>query len=296
MPTPRFRLSFPWFDRRAMPVLLGVVAGLYLLEEYFSLREQQHDKTRRSIINTALAATGFSVARMGLLPVMVWLAALSEQRRWGLANLRGLPRPLTDMLAFLLLDYSNYLWHRAMHRVPLLYRFHNIHHTDLDMDVTTGYRFHFGEQLLSILFRGGMVVIIGPRPALLLGYEAIFEGCTAFHHSNLRLPVALERVLSRLMITPRAHGIHHSIVEEEFDSNYGVIFTFWDRLHRTLRLHIPQEKITIGVPGWRDPEELTVVPLHEMPLEEQRPWRLPDGRVPQRPERERIGPPTHLAP
>lgn len=296
MSTPRFRLYFPWFDRRAVPVLLGVVAGLYVLEEFFSLRQQRQAKSRRSLVNTAVAATGFAVVRLALLPAMVWMATLSQQRRWGLLPALRLPQPLADTVAFLLLDYTNYHWHVLMHRSALLYRFHNVHHSDLDMDVTTGFRFHFGEQIFSVLFRGGMVALIGPRPALLLGYEAVFEGCTAFHHSNLGLPVDVERALSQAFVTPRAHGIHHSIVREEFDSNYGVIFTFWDRLHDTLRLHIPQQRVTIGVPGWRDPAELTIPRLHEMPLEQQRPWQLPDGREPRRPADEQLGPPTHLVP
>ncbi|MGB3799117.1 MAG: sterol desaturase family protein [Lewinella sp.] len=277
---PKLRFYYPWFDRKAFPVLAGLVVGLYLLEEVLVLREQHQSKARRSVINTAVAASGFAVVRAALLPAMIWVGSVAERRRFGLVHRLGLPRPARYVLGFLLLDYTNYLWHVLTHNVPLLFRLHRVHHSDLDMDVTTGFRFHLGEQVFSILYRSGMIAIIGADPRLILEYEAVFEGCTAFHHSNLRLPKKVEEALSKVMITPRAHGIHHSIVEEEFNSNYGVIFPFWDRLHGTHQWEIPQEDIIIGLPAYRDAESLSVKRLHKMPWEPIRPWELPDGRVP----------------
>ncbi len=279
---PNLRLSFPWFDRRAFPVLAAVVAGLYLLEEVFTLREQHHGKAGRTVTNTAVAASGFTVARLLLLPIMVYAGEWADRRRFGLIQWLPLPRWARYAAGALLLDYTNYRWHTLTHRVSFLYRFHRVHHSDLDMDVTTGFRFHLGEQVFSIVYRGGMIALIGAPADLVLSYEAVFEGCTAFHHSNLRLPEAVENILARVMITPRAHGIHHSIVREEFDANYGVVFDFWDRLHGTHRMDVPQEAITIGLPAWRDPEELTVLKLHTMPADDIRPWALPDGTVPTR--------------
>ena len=279
---PKFKFYFPWFDRKAFPVLAGVVAGLYLLEEVLVLREQRQSKLKRSVINTAVAASGFAVVRAALLPAMVYAGEWTDRRRFGLVYWLGLPRWARYAAGTLLLDYTNYLWHRLTHGVPLLYRLHQVHHSDLDMDVTTGFRFHLGEQVFSILYRGGMIALIGAPADLVLGYEAVFEGCTAFHHSNLRLPGAAERALDKLMITPRLHGIHHSIVEEEFNANFGVVFPFWDWLHGTRRTDVAQERITIGIPAWRDARELTVARLHEMPFEPTRPWRLPDGTVPRR--------------
>ncbi|MBB4079833.1 sterol desaturase/sphingolipid hydroxylase (fatty acid hydroxylase superfamily) [Lewinella aquimaris] len=279
---PKLRFFFPWFDRKAFPVLAGIVAGLYLLEEVLVLREQHQSKAKRSVINTAVAATGFAVVRAALLPAMVWAGELTDRRRFGLVQWLGLPREMKYAVSFLLLDYTNYLWHVLTHRVPLLFRMHRVHHSDLDMDVTTGFRFHLGEQVFSIFFRGGMIALIGAPAKLVLGYEAVFEGCTAFHHSNLRLPVTVEAALDKVMITPRVHGIHHSIVEEEFNANFGVVLPFWDWLHGTRRTDIPQEEITIGLPAYLDPDALTVGRLHSMPLEPIRPWVLPDGTVPRR--------------
>ncbi len=279
---PKLKFYFPWFDRKAFPVLASVVVGLYLLEEVLVLREQQQSKLKRTVTNTAVAATGFAVVRAALLPAMVYAGEWSERNHFGLTNWLGLPRWAKYPAGFLLLDYTNYFWHVVTHRVPFLYRMHQVHHSDMDMDVTTGFRFHFGEQVFSILYRGGMIALIGVPADLVLGYEAVFEGCTAFHHSNLRLPGRLERLLDKVMITPRAHGIHHSIVEEEFNANFGVVLPFWDMLQGTRRTDVAQERVTIGIPAWRDPEELTVVRLHEMPFEPTRGWLLPDGTVPKR--------------
>lgn len=120
-----------------------------------------------------------------------------------------------------------------------------------------------------------------PVPALLV-YELAFESATFFHHSNWRLPLALERALNRVVVTPRMHGIHHSIVKRETDSNWGTIFSFWDRLHRTLRIDIAQDDLTIGVAAWRNEGDLTVGKLLGMPFGKQREWRLPTGEVPER--------------
>lgn len=279
---PKLSFYFPWFDRKAFPVLAGLVAGLYLLEEVLVLREQHHSKLRRSVVNTAVAASGFAVVRAALLPVMVYVGGATERGKFGLIQRLPLPGSVAWVVGFLALDYTNYLWHVCTHRVPLLYRLHRVHHSDLDMDVTTGFRFHLGEQVFSILFRGGMIALIGAPARLVLEYEAVFEGCTAFHHSNLRLPARVERILARVMVTPRTHGIHHSIVEAEFNSNYGVIFSFWDRLHRTLRQDVPQEEVTIGLPQYRNAGTLTVSRLHRMPWEPIRDWELPDRSVPRR--------------
>lgn len=278
----RLQFHFPWFDRKAFPVLAGLVAGLYLLEEVFALREQHLSKSKRTAINMAVAATGFAVVRVALLPAMTWAGEWAARRRFGIAQWLPIPRWARYGVGFLLLDYTNYYWHVLTHRVPLLYRFHRVHHSDMDMDVTTGFRFHLGEQVFSIVYRGGMIALIGAPADLVLGYEAVFEGCTAFHHSNVSLPERLERLLAGLMITPRAHGIHHSIVRDEFNSNYGVVFSLWDRLHGTNRLDVPQRNITIGLPAWRDAKALGVAALHEMPLQPIREWQLPDGSAPER--------------
>jgi sterol desaturase/sphingolipid hydroxylase (fatty acid hydroxylase superfamily) len=167
--------------------------------------------------------------------------------------------------------------------VPLFWRFHNVHHTDLDMDVSTATRFHFGEMLFSVAFLSVAVIVLGVGPVTLLLFFIGFETATLFHHSNWRLPIWFERILNRAIVTPRMHGIHHSIVQRETNSNWGTIFCWWDKFHRTLRRDIPQDEITIGVPAYRDEHELTFGRLFVLPFRKQRNyWRLPTGEQPER--------------
>src|SRR5690606_5035552 len=121
---------------------------------------------------------------------------------------------------------------------PFLWRFHNVHHLDPDLDVSTALRFHFGEIAFSAAFRVVQISAIGVGAPVYWAYELCFQAGTLFHHSNVRLPLRLERALSRLLVTPRMHGIHHSQVEAEASSNYGVLLPWWDLLHRTLRLNV----------------------------------------------------------
>ncbi len=171
-----------------------------------------------------------------------------------------------------------------LHKTDLLWRFHNVHHSDLDMDLSTAWRFHIGENFASVPYRSAAVALLGVPAPLVLFYEVIFEGCTAFQHANIRLPYRAEKQLNRVLVTPRMHGIHHSIVARETNSNFSVIFSWWDRLHQSLCLHVPQNEITIGVPSYRNAAEQSPKQLFLMPFGPQRPWQLPDGTVPDREE------------
>jgi sterol desaturase/sphingolipid hydroxylase (fatty acid hydroxylase superfamily) len=170
-----------------------------------------------------------------------------------------------------------------VHRVPWLWRFHKVHHVDLDLDASTALRFHFGEMAISTIWRAAQVRALGVSPLALSVWQTALLLSILFHHSNVELPLALERRLGRFIVTPRMHGIHHSIVREETDSNWSSGLTIWDRLHGTLRLGIPQEEITIGVPSYRDPREVVLPEVLRMPFRKQRPtWCLPDGSRPVR--------------
>jgi sterol desaturase/sphingolipid hydroxylase (fatty acid hydroxylase superfamily) len=180
------------------------------------------------------------------------------------------------------MDYAYWWWHWAMHMVPVFWRFHNVHHTDLDLDVSTAARFHFGEMILSTGFLSLAVLLFGIGPIMLVVFFATFEAATLFHHSNWRLPIQVERFLNLILVTPRMHGIHHSIVQRETNSNWGTIFCWWDKLHRTLRRDVPQDAITIGVAAYREENELTLGKLFALPFRAQREWRLPNGNIPER--------------
>jgi len=148
--------------------------------------------------------------------------------------------------------------------------------------VSTAARFHFGEMLFSVGFLSLAVTLFGIAPIMLLVFFITFETATLFHHSNWRLPISVERILNLIVVTPRMHGIHHSIVQRETNSNWGTIFCWWDKLHRTLRRDVPQDAVTIGVAAYRDENELTLGRLFVLPFRKQREWRLPNGEAPDR--------------
>lgn len=259
-------------DRRGIFVLAGMFAGLFVLETVFNLRKRVQQRWRRVLINSIVSIPAFVALRFMFLPAVVWLAIKNKSWRFGV-NYLFKPSPgMKFAIGFLLLDYSNYVWHVLLHRIPLLWRFHLVHHSDLDLDLTTAIRFHFGEMLGSVIYRGAAVLVTGASPFLTVFYEIAFEAATQFHHSNWKLPFGVERALNKIIVTPRMHGIHHSVVKSETDSNYSIIFSAWDRLHRTVKLNIHQRDIVIGVPSYHDPDELTIGFLLKMPFQKTRPW------------------------
>ena len=272
----------PLLDSIANPVLAAVVAVLLLLQWGFPLRQQHFSLLRRLVRNYVLSIPGFVIVRLAMLPVPFALAVWAQHRHVGLLNWLGMRGWIAGVAGFVLLDYAYWWWHWANHMLPFFWRFHNVHHTDLDMDVTTAARFHFGEMFFSIGFLSLVLLVFGISPLTFIVFFIVFEAAVCFHHSNWRLPIGIERFLNWVIVTPRMHGIHHSIVQRETNSNWGTIFCWWDKIHRTLRRDIPQDAITIGVAAYRDEQELTLGKLLKLPFGKQRDWRLPDGQIPER--------------
>lgn len=268
------------------PLIVGAFGVLWWLERRRPLRPDAHEpKLRREVRNLSVAATAALALRLAEQPVAERLTALVARRKIGLLKLVALPAWLETALAVLLLDYTLYLWHVTTHRAPALWRFHAVHHADLDLDASTALRFHFGELIVSVAWRAGQIVLIGVSPLALSVWQTLLMLSVLFHHSNVRLPLRWERRLASFVVTPRMHGIHHSTVREESDSNWSSGLAIWDRLHGTLRLDGPQAAVEIGVPAYRDPAELTLPKILAMPFGPGRPsWLLPDGTRPTRAE------------
>ena len=263
------------------PLVVGAF-GLFLwLERRRPLRRAIEARLTREARNLAVAAAGAAALQLTERPVIGPLSALIERRRWGLLKRACLPVWLEVVLAVILLDYTLYLWHVLTHRVPFLWRFHAVHHVDLDLDASTALRFHFAELALSVPWRAAQVLVLGVSPLSFSVWQTLLFLSIMFHHSNLRLPFNFERRLNRLLVTPRMHGIHHSIVLEETNSNWSSGLTLWDYLHGTLRLNVPQEEISIGLPAYRQPEKVGLLKILAMPFGVERPsWLLPDeGRA-----------------
>lgn len=261
------------FDKIGAPILLFLFVALFILESKYQLRKRVQARFKRIVINFIVSIPAFTLLRFLFLPIMVWLAYKNEIIQFGLNDLYSLPLWMEGLIAFLILDYGNYLWHILNHKLPFLWRFHLVHHTDHDLDITTAFRFHFGELIGSVFFRGAITFLSGASPVTVLIYEIFFEAATQFHHSNWKLPFAFEKMLNKLIVTPRMHGIHHSVIRAETDSNYSVIFSFWDRLHSTARLNVAQDTIITGVPSYQNAEELTPGYLLKLPFTKIRQWK-----------------------
>ena len=275
----------PLLDNLGTPIFIGLFLLLFWLQSQRPLRRRHFSALQRMVRNFAFSTPGFAAMRLAMVPIPLTVAAWAEDQGIGLFHWLGVSGWGAAILGFVFMDWAYYWWHYLNHTLPFFWRFHNVHHTDLDLDVSTAARFHFGEIILSVPFRVLVVALLGIPFRALLIFEIIFESATMFHHSNWRLPLGLERALNHVIVTPRMHGIHHSIVEKETNSNWGTIFCWWDGLHRTLRRDISQDEITIGVAAYRNERELTLANLWTLPFRKQREWRLPNGEVPTREER-----------
>jgi sterol desaturase/sphingolipid hydroxylase (fatty acid hydroxylase superfamily) len=267
-------------DRRTVLAPLAI-GGLFVLLMWLERRRPLREVTERKPrhVSRNLIVAGLAAATVNLLerPVVEPIAAAVSRRRWGLLYRRVLPSPLHTLCAMLLLDYTLYIWHVLVHRAPWLWRFHLVHHVDRDLDASTALRFHFGELAASVPWRAAQIVAIGVPPRALHLWQNALLCSILFHHSNVKLPLVVERLINRVFVTPRMHGIHHSIVPAETHTNWSSGLTLWDWLHGTLCLNVPQREITIGVPAYRKPEDVALQQVLMLPFTRQRPWRLMPG-------------------
>ncbi|SME97125.1 Sterol desaturase/sphingolipid hydroxylase, fatty acid hydroxylase superfamily [Tistlia consotensis] len=213
------------------------------------------------LLDTLLLRLVFPVAAVGL-------AALAGQRGWGLLNAVEVPAWLAFGLSLLALDLAIYLQHVLFHAVPALWRLHRMHHADLEFDVTTGLRFHPLEILLSMGIKLAVVAALGPPAAAVLVFEVLLNATAMFNHSNVRLPLALDRVLRLLVVTPDMHRVHHSIHPSETNSNFGFNLPWWDRLLGTYQAQPREghEAMTLGIEQFRTPGDLRLDRMLVQPL------------------------------
>ena len=257
------------FDSKGFPILAAAFVILLIAERKKPLRKRKLIQAERFVTNGLVAIPSFLLTRLMFIPAMIGIAKFRQKRKSAI-NLNSSNHILGQVFAFFLLDYASYLWHKVNHKVPLLWRFHVVHHTDLDLDLGTAIRFHFGEMIGSVFFRGFFVWLSRATPLTVLIYEIIFEAETQFHHSNLKLNEKFEGVLGSLIVTPRMHGIHHSNEQTITDSNYAVIFSFWDRFFGTLNLKPSQNEIEIGAPNFHNKVDFSAIDLLRLPFEKRK--------------------------
>jgi sterol desaturase/sphingolipid hydroxylase (fatty acid hydroxylase superfamily) len=239
--------------------LIGAAAGaLFLAERLRPLRLRKDPAPGRVGRNLTIGLLAAVTTAASEIPIIAPVQRLAERRRLGLLRHFPVPAPLRFAVGFLLLDYTLYIWHWLNHRVPVLWRFHAVHHIDLDLDSTTGLRFHFGELTLAAGFRAMQILLLGVDNVTLRVFQQVLLLSVIFQHSNLDLPDGVERGLLPVVVTPRMHGVHHSTRVAETNTNFSSLLSCWDRLHGTLRLDVPQSAITIGVSGFLEPRDVTL--------------------------------------
>jgi len=252
--------------QRESMIRLGIFAVVFTTMLAWELlaprRELSVSKSLRWLNNLGLFALNSVVLRLLFPAAAVGIALAVADRGWGLFNLLALPFWLEVVAAVLLLDLAIYLQHLLMHRVPLLWRLHRVHHADLDIDLTTGSRFHTIEIIFSMLIKAVVILLLGPALIAVLVFEVLLNGMAIFNHANVSLPPAMERVVRYLFVTPDMHRVHHSVEESETNSNYGFNLSIWDRMFGT---YIDQpdkghDSMTIGLVEFRDPRQVERLP------------------------------------
>ena len=243
----------------------GIVVFL-LLELKFSYRLPSVSKSRRWFANLPLSIVNGAVYHACYFTLIMGVMVLAAEKKLGLLNAFSLPLWLKIGLGILILDFFIYIWHLLNHEVPFFWRFHRVHHSDMNMDVSTANRFHIGELLLSGLLRLAVIYTFGIPLTAYFIFEILVNLSIQFHHSSIRINPVFEKAWMTLLVPPSMHRIHHSVKIKERDSNYGVLFSIWDRLLGTLTSGIEQTQIVIGIGPHRDFDKLSFWHLMLMPF------------------------------
>ena len=259
-----------------LSVALGIFS-LMIIWEYISPRRPQHiNRKQRWPVNLGLAALNMTVIGISVGGIAYQSAVTAAEQGYGLLNQFTVPGWTAIIITLLCLDFAVYLQHIAMHQWPLLWRLHQVHHTDLAFDASTAVRFHPLEILLSMAYKVLCIVLIGTDPIAVIAFEMMLNGAATFNHSNINIPPALDKKLRLLIITPDMHRIHHSTVPAETDSNYGFSISCWDRLLNTYIAEpdAPQTTMPVGLASFRDVSELGFRSLLLLPFKPLRKARI----------------------
>lgn len=250
------------------PTLIAAFSLVLLLglESWIPAAGNRQRRVRHAMRNLTLGLLNAAVAALLAAPLLAGLSLWAENNGFGLLRMGQLPPAAAMVAAILMFDGWMYLWHRANHHIGFLWRFHRVHHSDPEMDATTGIRFHTGEILISSALRLAVVPLLGITIGQLLVYEMLLLPVILFHHSNVRLSEKIDRWLRLVIVTPAIHRVHHSRLQAETDSNYSSVFSLWDRIARTFRLRRNNQPVNFGLDefsaeGWERLPSLLTMPL-----------------------------------
>ncbi|WP_423927042.1 sterol desaturase family protein [Candidatus Palauibacter sp.] len=246
------------------------LAILWLVEGALPMFEGRSARARHGARNLAFGVGNAAVTALIFAAATLFVTEGARARGFGLLHLLELPGWARIAVAVVAFDAWQYLWHRLNHRIPFLWRFHQVHHSDAELDATSGLRFHTGEIVLSSIARLAVLPLLGLTVAEVLVYETILLPIILFHHSNLRVPGAVDRRLRWLIVTPWMHWVHHSDYQPETDSNYSSIFSFWDRAFGSFRLRAEPRDIRLGLENLDRSEWGTLRGMLAMPFRRRR--------------------------
>jgi sterol desaturase/sphingolipid hydroxylase (fatty acid hydroxylase superfamily) len=233
----------------------SVLAIMALWELIAPRRPLTMSKTVRWLSNLSITFLNTFLVRLVIGLMGIKLAYIAADHNWGILSALNVPYPFAGVISIIVLDFIIYIQHVLFHMLPLLWRLHKMHHADLDIDVTTGARFHPVEILISIGIKMLSIVALGVPPWAVVAFEVILNATAMFNHANAYLPLGLDRVLRLFIVTPDMHRVHHSVIIRETNSNYGFNLPWWDRLFGTYNAQPVKGHagMTIGLANFRDP-------------------------------------------
>lgn len=243
----------------------GGILFFLTLEVVVPYRPSSVSKVKRWINNLGLTIFNSIVINLVFATAIVGTATYAQTHKIGVLNVVQAPVWLKILLTVAFMDFILYVWHFLNHKMPFLWRFHRVHHSDLNMDVSTATRFHIGELAISAVIKIALIFFLGASPVGVLIFESTVVLCAQFHHSSLKIPKWFETVFWILFVPPSMHRIHHSVIIKERDTNYGTIFSLWDRFLGTFLSGVDQTRIRIGVGAYRKQDKLNFHQLLAMP-------------------------------
>ena len=251
-----------------LSIFIAVIVIMIAWELISPRKQLSQPKLKRWIANLGLSVLSALLMRFTIATAAVVSSTYAMSHELGLLNLINLPSWFDFLLSIVLLDLAIYGQHRASHQWSWLWRLHKVHHSDLDIDVSTAIRFHPIEILLSMCYKSICILIIGVNPMAVIVFEIILNSCALFNHSNVKLPLSLDRVLRLVLVTPDMHRVHHSVIQTETDSNYGFSISIWDRLFGsyTDQPKLGHDKMTIGLSQYQHVDDVAVSRLLLMPF------------------------------
>ena len=262
----RFIFSYEAYTR--LGFFFGIFAAMAFWEILIPRRKLTTSKAMRWANNLSINIIDTLTVRLLFTAGATGFAVLAQGRGWGLLNLLEAPYWAKIIGGVIALDFTIYMQHLIFHFVPLLWRLHMVHHTDLDYDMTTGIRFHPVEIILSMCIKIGAIIFLGVPPLAVLIFEVMLNATSMFNHGNVHIPERVDRVLRFFVVTPDMHRVHHSVIIKEFNSNFGFNLPWWDRLLGTYRAQPAKghKEMTIGLAHFREASDLNLWSLLALPF------------------------------